>query len=283
MTFEELRAKISQKFDFEIALSSPYKLCDYKPAYGYILEEYLNDYLFWGHCDVDTLMGNLSMFISDQLLNKYDKIFSLGHMVLYRNTYENNRIFMSSYKGIQLYKKVYSDDAICWFDEEFKDQYNINRLFIESGKRVFTEDLSLNFRATKFRFVRCKYVGIISVQSPRGYITENYRKAIYIWSKGSIYRLMKDEQKQIKKEEFLYMHLQARKMKFSEDILNYETVKIIPNTFTKLDIQNIDITNFDKIKVFESLPFYRYCLFKFIRKCIPLNLKCILKKWIIKK
>lgn len=41
MTFSELKQKIQSKFDFPISLSTPYKLCDYKPAYGYIFEEYL--------------------------------------------------------------------------------------------------------------------------------------------------------------------------------------------------------------------------------------------------
>ena len=47
LEFVDLKEKIKNKFkDFEIDLSYPYKLCDYKPAYGYIFEEYLKIYLF---------------------------------------------------------------------------------------------------------------------------------------------------------------------------------------------------------------------------------------------
>ena len=37
----EIREKIQSKFDFKISLEEPYKLCDYKPAYGYIFEEFI--------------------------------------------------------------------------------------------------------------------------------------------------------------------------------------------------------------------------------------------------
>ena len=43
MTFDELKERIQSKFDFEIKITEPHKLCDYKPAYGYIFEEYLED------------------------------------------------------------------------------------------------------------------------------------------------------------------------------------------------------------------------------------------------
>ena len=36
-------------------LSSAYKLCDYKPLYGYIFQEYIEGYDYWGYCDIDTL------------------------------------------------------------------------------------------------------------------------------------------------------------------------------------------------------------------------------------
>lgn len=73
ISFKDLREMIKNKFEFEIKLEQPYKLCDYKPAYGYIFEEYLNNYSFWGHCDIDTLMGDLNTLLTEDLLNKYDK------------------------------------------------------------------------------------------------------------------------------------------------------------------------------------------------------------------
>ena len=41
LSFDELREKVQSKFDFKISLKTPYKLCDYKVAYGLIFEEEL--------------------------------------------------------------------------------------------------------------------------------------------------------------------------------------------------------------------------------------------------
>ena len=41
LPFDELREKVQSKFDFKICLKTPYKLCDYKVAYGLIFEEEL--------------------------------------------------------------------------------------------------------------------------------------------------------------------------------------------------------------------------------------------------
>lgn len=40
-TFDDLRQLVQSKFDFPICLPNPYKLCDFKPAYGYIFDKYI--------------------------------------------------------------------------------------------------------------------------------------------------------------------------------------------------------------------------------------------------
>lgn len=159
MTFSELTALISSKFDFTISLERPYKLCDYKPAYGYIFENYIKDYYFWGHCDIDTIMGNLKHFLTDEIFNMYDKIFCLGHMTLYKNTFENNRLFMSKYNGVYLYKNVLSSPEIHWFDEAWK-YVNINDIFKEHKKRIYKKDLSMGIAIMRTYFQRSEYRGI---------------------------------------------------------------------------------------------------------------------------
>ena len=69
-TFQKFREIVQKNFDFEIALSSPYKLCDYKPAYGDILKDKIKKYDYWGHCDIDLAFGNKRKFITDDILKK---------------------------------------------------------------------------------------------------------------------------------------------------------------------------------------------------------------------
>lgn len=247
MTFEELKVFFQNKFDFKIALDKPYKLCDYKPSYGYVFEEYLSEYLFWGHCDIDTLMGNLSHFVTDKLLNNFDKLFCLGHMVLYRNTYENNRVFMSKYKGKYLYKEVFSTDRICWFDEEYADDNNINRIFLSLNKKVFQSDYSLNIRTLPTRFVRSQYLGISIYPYNHGYKVENYKEAIYVWDHGSLFRFYIYNNKLVK-EEFSYVHFLHRKMSISKSLKKIDIFKIIPNKITSLEVDTITLNNFHKVK-----------------------------------
>ena len=112
MTFLKLRDLVQSKFDFPISLERPYKLCDYKPAYGYIFSDFISGYKMWGHCDIDTLMGHLEDFITDRDIAIYDKMFTLGHMIIYKNTEENNRLFMKDFRGVSLYRESFTTDKI---------------------------------------------------------------------------------------------------------------------------------------------------------------------------
>lgn len=230
MTFEACKELIQSKFNFPIKLTNPYKLCDLKPMYGYIFEEYLTDYRFWGHCDLDTIMGNLNNWLTDDFLERYDKIFQLGHMTIYRNTETNNRIFMNEFNKSYPYKRVLENSQIMWFDEEWNNPSNINRLFIAAGKRLFKKDLSLNFSYRYNHFVKVTFVGTENTTAPFGYEIEEEKKAIYVWEENDLYRLFL-KNGEIIKESYLYMHFQLRPMKYDSNILDKKRFEIIPDEF----------------------------------------------------
>ena len=48
-TFEDIKNKAQACFDFQIVLDRPYKLCDYKAAYGDIFKTELTGYDYWGY------------------------------------------------------------------------------------------------------------------------------------------------------------------------------------------------------------------------------------------
>lgn len=249
MTFAEMKSLFQTKFDFTIVLDHPYKLCDYKPAYGYLFEEFLTEYEFWGHCDVDTLMGDLSKFLTSNIFETYDKIFCLGHMTIYKNSKENNRVFMSDFKGRTLYKYVFSTNKICWFDEESKDEYNINQIFLSKKKKIFTLDVSLNINVLPTKFVRTRYVGNDIYPLHHGYYIEDYIKSIYLWNDGHIQRYLMNHGKLIK-EEFAYIHLQRRKMSVSSQLHDSHCIKIVANRFLPFEFSSVTDDNFYKIKTY---------------------------------
>ncbi len=247
MLYDNFKRAVQSRFDFPLAIPTPHKLCDFKPAYGYLFEEYLEEFKFWGYCDLDLIMGCLEDFLTDDLLESYDKIFCLGHMTLYRNTHENNRVFMRKYKGLELYKLSFSSGKTTTFDEEWRDEYNVNRIFLAEGKRVFTEDYSMNPSIFHNKFIRVKYVGVDLPNDGHGYITEQPKDALYVWEKGKVSRYYMDG-KEFKSEKFIYMHLQMRKMKVDNRVFYTQTFKIFPNKFLPLEVNYVDASNFHQIK-----------------------------------
>lgn len=119
ITFEEIKARIQSLFSFRIALNTPYKLCDYKPTYGKAFRDYFDGYDFWGYADLDLVFGNLRSFITEDILDKYDKIYNQGHLSLYRNSERMNNLYLTVLpKGKAYdYKFVYTTEHPCFFDE----------------------------------------------------------------------------------------------------------------------------------------------------------------------
>jgi len=65
--FEALRKRIQSCYDFNLALNTPYKLCDFKPAYGEIFGPEIRGYDYWGNCDLDMIFGNIEKMADDAL------------------------------------------------------------------------------------------------------------------------------------------------------------------------------------------------------------------------
>ena len=219
MSFDELKNRIQAKFDFKLSLDKPYKLCDYRPAYGYIFNDLISDYEWWGHCDTDTIIGNLDDFITDNMLNKYDKLFCLGHLIMYRNTDRNNKLFMQKVNGQSWYKRSFTTDRPTNFDEVWGNDTNINVIFKHFSKKVYEKDLSLNFDPEKLsRFKKQTYYHTIGK-----FVDEkNDRNKLVVWDQGKIFRYSIDNKKNLVSNEYMYLHLQNRKMKMQVGILDTE-------------------------------------------------------------
>lgn len=229
MSFDEFKGKVQSKFDnIKISLDTPYKLCDYKPAYGHIFSEYLENYLFWGHCDNDLIFGKLNHFLEIDEIVKYDKIGVLGHMTLYKNSKDINELFMINDR----YKTVLTSDKVYKYDEEYGKDFgeSINNIFKDNNKIIKKIDniadiyvKSSDFRITNYNEIEEKY-----------YI-EKKDKSIFVWDKGCLYKYIENK-KSVECKEYLYIHLQKRNMKIKNT--NNEKYKIIPNAFENIENEN---------------------------------------------
>lgn len=85
----------------EVCLSHPRKLCDFKPAYGHLFEEFLDGWDYWGYTDLDVIYGDIRRFLSAAKLHEYDvftarKEYLVGHFTLLRNTPRMRTLYQQS-------------------------------------------------------------------------------------------------------------------------------------------------------------------------------------------
>lgn len=248
-TFENIKKHIQDKFDFNIEIKTPYKFCDLKPMYGYLFPEYNEGYKFWGYCDIDIVLGNLSNFITEEILEKYDKIYTLGHMTLIRNTGELNSKFKDKINNVEYYKEVLANNAPYNFDEDFRGKININTIFRNANKEIFIDDSIADIYTKGNHFYLDKGDGK----------TEKNKMDLFIWYKGALFGYQKINNCLIKKE-FRYIHLQKRAMNIKlNDIENTDCIKIIPNEISELEInfKNVE-DSYKKIKKYNiNLQYFR--------------------------
>ncbi|MEQ8238802.1 MAG: hypothetical protein RIA69_06300 [Cyclobacteriaceae bacterium] len=120
MSKSEFRQLAYEKTGIAHDLSNPHKLCDFKPMYGHIFEEYLHEYNYWGHCDMDIIWGNMSSFLSKINYNNYDILSTRkhaisGHFTLYRSKPELNHF----YSTVPNYHKAFTHSMYQGFDEGY--------------------------------------------------------------------------------------------------------------------------------------------------------------------
>lgn len=226
-SFEEIRLRIQEKFSFKITLDRPYKLCDYRVAYGDIFRAELKEYDFWGYCDIDVLFGDIRAFINDDILDRYEKIGYQGHSTLYKNIESVRKRYLTKVSEIRNYKEIYTTSESCFFDENvFSEMYN--KLEIPYYKEVnfaHLEKYDPNF-----------YLG----HFPREMGYKN-KCQIFIWKKGKLFRVYIVNE-QLYLEEFMYIHFFCRPIKINVDeILSNNIFAIVPDKmFSINEMPNVD-------------------------------------------
>lgn len=199
-SFEEMKRRIQTLYEFPIVLDRPYKLCDYKPVWGLAFPEYTRGYDFWGYCDMDLVLGDIRSFLPDDILEKYDKLYKLGHLTYYRNTAENNARYMLD-GGVD-YKEAFTTSEITAFDEIA----GMQNIFDKHGFPTYISRDYADITYGKVRFTLSYF------QLPEELFPENnYDKQVFYWENGHVYRSYVKDGK-ILRDEFNYIHFSRRKM-----------------------------------------------------------------------
>lgn len=247
--YQQLVKKFENHFDFPLGLENPYKLTDFKVAYGEIFKDYLVDFEYWGYCDIDLVFGNIRKFITDEILDKYDKILSNGHLTLFRNSDEINAHYKTSLSGVQPYKEVFSTPRHFYFDEWGAN--GINYIFSSLGKEFYQKIIFHDVFPRKYRF----YSSQLKNKE------NNKNNNIYFWDNGSLYRYYLSPQKEVIREELLYVHFLRRKMETNYNKEHAQRVLMVPNKYQTLghDIDNPYISKLLGRKLnMDYLRFWQY-------------------------
>lgn len=225
----------------EAVISTPYKLCDYKPMYGQIFREYLHGCDFWGHSDIDLLYGNLRRFWPDHVLEQYDKIGYLGHLTLYRNTPENNRRWELPGGKFPLELVLTRPQSFAW--DEFNGMYRI----YENNNIPFYKEvhyLDLCRPARRFCLRNRK-----NPKYPRN--PDDHPYQIFYWQNGEIFRTWFSGN-EVHTEPFQYIHFIGRKfpdLGFSPE--DYPIFMCTPDGFVPL--AELTLTR-DLVKKYNPYP-----------------------------
>lgn len=241
LTFTEFREVIKEKLKIGIMLENPYKLCDFKPLYGDIFKEYIKEYDFWGHCDIDCMFGNIRKFITTEVLNKYDKILFLGHMTLYRNKKEVNERYKTKIGDLD-YKKILNQSMNYAFDESFEST-SINMIYKQNKFPIYEKEIYFDICPLYYDFRRCYY------RNQKSYV-EKDKNVIFEWKEGTL-TAKRINDKKIEEKEYAYVHFQKRKVDNQiENIQECKNFVFIPNKIFSIDnaIEYKDIQKYLKRK-----------------------------------
>ncbi|NQY25714.1 MAG: hypothetical protein HRT92_00890 [Piscirickettsiaceae bacterium] len=129
-SFTDYKKMVSEKLNINFNPSSPYKLCDLKPAYGFIHQQDIVGYDFYAFGDNDIIYGNIRHFITDKILDNYDVISThdkriSGHFAFFKNNDKQRNAF----RQIPNWQKYLEDNNHFGLDES-----KFSKVFIKHKK-----------------------------------------------------------------------------------------------------------------------------------------------------
>ena len=234
MDFEQFKNIIQSKFEFQISIPTPYKLCDFKTAYGYIFEDYLEESEYFGVCDMDVIFGNLSKYMPK---TEYDKISIKAHLMLFKNTKKIREAFMISNTSAINYKDILSSPVHFGCDEI--GDYGINNIFEKNGMTIYHYESHVADISPKMNNMKISPIKDDKRKIKRVFSFENGKILSHDLYRGNI-----------SMKEYAYIHFQKRKM---ENHVNTNFINKFIITFSSFENYN----TISKEYILDHQPLYK--------------------------
>ena len=251
MELKDVSDLIKQKLELDSDIKRAYKLCDFKPTYGLLFEDYIKDADYWGFGDIDLIYGDLTKFFSDiretHRFISFREFWVSGSLFLVRNTSENNVIYRNSKDAEFALSNTHKNYGFCEVS------------FDENGERIFKHLLrgeNLSSIETQIQsFSEVLFQMAASDILFRNFAKESISKGMIIkFDQGSVTIVNPGKSEFSKGQEFAYYHFVTEK---SSGKFEYPKWKEIPDEFY---ISQYGFhKNLDKI---ELILFFKEVLFK---------------------
>lgn len=184
----------------EVIIKHPYKIADYRPTFGLCFQQWIKDYDFWGYCDLDVVFGNIRKYVTDELMENYDKLFEHGHFSVIKNSEKCNKMFLKDYRNS--FYSVLHMEKNSFFEEVYEKKWlphgGINSIFEKEGT------LYKNRKA--LCDISFRYGNLIDLKNP-----SKSKRNVFLFREGHLFRLSYVN-KTIEQEEIFYVHFQKRRL-----------------------------------------------------------------------
>ena len=274
-SLSEIKHRAEELLKIPVSLEKPHKLCDYKPLFGLLMQEYSCKYDFWGYCDNDLIFGDIRKFLTDDVLLNYDYILGMGHFHVQRTNDPKFDVVWRTARGVgdNAYYDINFDPSRflelnngCQWRDVFSSPEN--HIFDEFPYGVSARYYQLypeRVWTGYFEYGRCfddvdpnpLYLRDI-YNNYEGYLNTSYCKLVYIFpffkrvSNGlnefddvvyekrnkALYRIGRTKKGCLIKSECLYAHFLHRKMKVKTKV--GDKYLICPNSFIPYEDVTLD-------------------------------------------
>jgi hypothetical protein len=191
----DIEDRIKNNIGIDVKINNPYKLCDFRPAFGLIFKDLLTESEFWGWCDLDIVLGDMEKFLPTKAFSSNDAILRRGHFFLIKNSDKNNDLFKTRITNQTTFQEIASSSKNYIFDE-----LGFNRILDKEEITRFNEYICADIDPSKCKLGFNKW-----------YKANNHKSQSFAWKNGKILQLY-DDSNVMKTKEWAYIHLQKRKL-----------------------------------------------------------------------
>jgi hypothetical protein len=203
LTWEDYCLYASNKLNINFQPQSPYKICDLKPAFGYLWYDEIQLFDFWGYGDIDIIYGSLRDFLTVGILKKnvistHEWCFS-GHLCILKN----KRWLITVFMKVANWKQILSNPTCMRFDEDYLISY-----FVKPNWQTKKELRWIVFLYDRLNPFRIKYRNIHLMEYwttpfiPTNWINDSTEHpTLWYWVNGRVYNNLDND------KYFIYLHL----------------------------------------------------------------------------